>query len=229
MKKYFKILFGIILLALIIILTVYIAPYVYSLKDEEKKTQFIEYVSSLGILGYLILISFNAIQVIIAVLPGEIFEVISGLMYGPWIGFIIVEIGIMVASIIVISIMRMLKLENSKIKRKLENKRLFKLMKDNKRLEVIIFFITIIPCLPKDLLVYIVPFTSIKLRRFLIINAIARIPSIISSTFFGSSLLSGNYIIAISIFTIQALIGIVGLIFNKKIINFIYRKNKDIN
>lgn len=207
-------------------MALYLIPKVILLKEEEHKEAFISFVKSMGVWGFFIMTLFNALQVVIFILPGEVFEIISGLMYGPYLGLFCVEIGIALGSFIVLGLLRLIPFSSDKLKNYLQKKKMFKSLTDSSRLEVVIFFITLIPCLPKDILLFVIPYTKIKTTRFLIINAIARVPSIITSTYFGSSLLHGNYKLAIILFTTQALIGVLGLIFNKKIMKIIYRKNK---
>lgn len=182
-------------------------------------------VKSLGSLGYLIIISLNALQVILFILPGEVFEIISGLMYGPYLGLLVVELGIMLGSFIILSIIKLFPPKSGKFKSYLQKKKLFSVLENAKQTEIIIFFITLIPCLPKDILLFIVPYSKIKTPKFLLINALARIPSIISSTYFGSSLLKGNYKLAFIILGLQALVGVIGLIFNKQILKLLTRKS----
>lgn len=227
MKKYKSLLGLIIFGGLLIVLTIYLIPKIKLLQIEENKEAFLAYVKSLGLWGYIILISLNCLQVVVAILPGELFEVFSGIVYGPWLGLLCVELGIALAVVIIILIIRAFNFKSNKLKEKLEGKKIYQIIKDSKRLEVIIFFLTIIPCLPKDIIVYAVAFSDLKLCRFLVINAIARIPSIIASTYFGASLLDGNYKLAIIIFGVQALVGLIGLIFNKKIVEKLYHSNKN--
>ena len=56
---------------------------------------------------------------------------------------------------------------------------------------MIILFL--IPGTPKDLLVYIAGLLPLKPLRFILISTFARLPSVISSTFAGNSLVQGNW------------------------------------
>jgi uncharacterized membrane protein YdjX (TVP38/TMEM64 family) len=77
------------------------------------------------------------------------------------------------------------------------------------------------PGTPKDALTYIVPLTPIKPFLFFIMATIGRIPSILTSTYLGSSLIHNNIWHSIAIFGFSAILGIIGIIiynkFNKKI------------
>ena len=51
----------------------------------------------------------------------------------------------------------------------------------------------LIPGTPKDLLVYLAGLLPINPVRFLLISTLARIPSVISSTLTGSTIITGNW------------------------------------
>lgn len=82
---------------------------------------------------------------------------------------------------------------------KLENSKLFS---DPKRLDMILFILFFIPGTPKDLFVYIGGLLPIKPVKFLIISTFARFPSIISSTIAGSSLVEGNWIMIVIVYSV---------------------------
>lgn len=227
MKTYYKKTLIIFLATLMLIFTVYLTPKVIWLTKDNNKEIFMNKIHEYGVFGFLLLIIMNGIQVILAILPGEIFEIISGLMYGPWLGLLAVEAGIALGSFFVIFIMKLFKLNTKSNESKLCEGKLQRLIKDSRRLEVIIFFITLMPCIPKDFIVYVIPFTNLKIIRFLLINAVARIPSIITSTYFGFTLINGNYIAALVIFLVQLIIALIGLLLNKKIVNFLYKVNNE--
>jgi uncharacterized membrane protein YdjX (TVP38/TMEM64 family) len=97
--------------------------------------------------------------------------------------------------------------------KKIENSKMFQ---DPKKVEMIIFILFLLPGTPKDLLVYIAGLLPIKPSRFIIISTLARIPSIISSTYAGEKILDGNYkMAAIMYIIIVAICAILIFIFNK--------------
>ncbi len=180
-----------------------------------------------GFWGYAILVVLNALQVIIALLPGEVFEIASGAILGPIWGLLCVEIGVALGSIIIIYIIRLLKIKLNVSKMK--PKWLRKILEESNRLKTMVFFLTLIPGLPKDLFVYFIAMTDISTFDFILLNFTARIPSILPSTSIGSSVINGNYKLAIILFALQLAISVIGIIFNKKIANFISSKYKKKN
>jgi uncharacterized membrane protein YdjX (TVP38/TMEM64 family) len=61
-------------------------------------------------------------------------------------------------------------------------------VKDSKNLNLLIFFLYFIPGTPKDIFTYFIGLTPMKLKTFLILSSIARIPSVITSTITGNAL-----------------------------------------
>lgn len=102
----------------------------------------------------------------------------------------------------------------------------FAFLNDDKKLEATVFILFLIPGMPKDALTYIVPLTKIKPSRFFFLSMLARTPAIILSTVFGASLSDGNLITAVILFTVVAVLGLVGILFKDKIIEKL-RRNKE--
>ena len=97
--------------------------------------------------------------------------------------------------------------------KKIENSKLFQ---NPKKMEWIFIILYLIPGTPKDLFVYIAGLLPIRASRFLIISTFARFPSVISSTFAGSNVVSGNWGLSIAAYAITFLISGIGLLIYKK-------------
>lgn len=211
---------------LLIVAAILLMPYVIQLKDEAIRDAFREYIHSKGIGGVFILLGIQVLQVVIAIIPGEVVEVLSGLLYGTWGGYLICTIGLTIGTVIIYYTVRVL--GYSVITRVVDAKKLakYKFLHNQKRLEVIVFILFFIPGTPKDMLTYFIPFTKIKPLHFFVISTIARIPSIISSTFAGSSIGDGKWVQTIIIFAVIGAVGLLGIVFNERIINAISSKRK---
>lgn len=88
---------------------------------------------------------------------------------------------------------------------KIENSKIFK---NPKTVEYILIILFLIPGTPKDLLVYIGGMLPIKPIRFILISTFVRLPSVVTSTIAGTSLISGNIGLTIIIYIITLLISI---------------------
>lgn len=223
--KIVRIVISIILIVGLIALTIYIFPYFNKLKNLEYRQHFINKLQNMGFRGAMLLIAIGALQVILAVLPGEILEIMAGIMYGPWVGLIICEIGITLGTVIVYFAVKMLGRNASLLINTEKYEEKFKVLKDPKRIEILMASFLLFPGLPKDFLAFIAPLTNVKFSRFLIINAIARIPSILTSTYFGGSIFGGNFKIALLIYILEGVLALIGVIFNKQITEKLEKRN----
>ncbi len=224
-RKIIQIIIVIIFIICLIIGSIYFTPIVKALSNVDTREIYIEKLRSYGMFGSVILALLFAVQVIFAVIPSEPFEIIAGIMYGPWGGFFIAQIGLSIGSIIVYYLVRLFGKGFVKSLINIDSKKL-DFLHDKTRSEVIIASILLIPGLPKDFLAFVVPFTKVSLTKFLIISFIARIPSIIMSTYLGDSFMTGNYTLTIILIGISIFIGGAGIIFNKKISNVLNKEKK---
>lgn len=197
--------------------TIMLMPFIVSLKDEVVRDNLREFIHSKGAFGVLILIGFQVLQVIVAVIPGEVVEVMSGLLYGTLWGYVICTIGMLIGTVIIYYTVKTL--GYGYISRILGSEKLgkYKVLNEQKRLEMLVFILFFIPGTPKDILTYFIPFTKLRPMQFFIISTAARIPSIISSTFAGASIGEGKWLQTVIIFVVIGAIGILGIIFNEKL------------
>lgn len=221
----------ILLLLLVLILYIHFYDELQLLNTEEGRNELINKIQNTGIFGSIILVILQILQVVVAFIPGEFVELICGAMFGPFLGLIICLIGLNIGTMIIFALVKILGKpfvhENTK-----NNKLKLDFLKDSNRALIILFFVFLIPGIPKDILIYPIPLTKIKMTKFMIVSTIARIPSILSSTIIGSSILKGNYQLSIIVFVISLVFAILGLVFNKQIYNFIdnkFIKRKQIN
>ena len=231
MKKQKNKLLIILSLVLITAITIYICykvvPFFISLKDTENQEKFKNYIESLGWKGWLTILAIQISQIFIAFIPGEVVEVLSGILYGALGGLFICLLGIFIGSLLIFATVKLFANKNlNTYKDKLKT---YSFLNNPKKIHIYLFILFLIPGIPKDIFIYLAPFLPIKFTSFLIISLIARIPTILSSTIIGTSLVSGNYLISIIIFVIFGTLGLLGIIFNEKIINLFARRNKKEN
>lgn len=222
-KIKFAVFIGFILLTLVI--AIILLPNIIALKDQAARDQLKEQILSFGIWSWLIFAVIQVFQIIFAVIPGEPIEVIGGVLYGPWGGLLACEAGALIGTVLVYYLVKCLGYSfiNSMIRIKDTNK--FKFLHNNKKLNLIVFILFFIPGTPKDVLTYLIPLTEIKPLQYFAITTVARIPSIITSTFAGSAIDNGQWLEMILIFAITGAVAILGIIFNDKIIAF-FSKSK---
>lgn len=201
-------------------------PFLSMLQDQQSRELIQEYAESHQIAGIALLMLMQILQVIIAFIPGEAIEVLAGILYGTFYGLIICMTGMVIGTISIFYTMRLIGDKWLKNSVKLDK---YRFLQDSKKLELLIFILFFIPGTPKDLLTYFVPFTEIKPTTFFLIVAIARIPSILSSTYAGAKLIEGEVMQSAVVFIIIGAVGIIGILIHNKFLNKMNNSDKKID
>ena len=217
--KAFKYILKIIVIVLLIGLIVYLFPVMKNLSTPEGQLEFKNQVSNMGFLGLLALFGLQFAQIFLIILPGEPIEILAGMCYGGIGGTLFITISACIISSIIFFAVRKFGRKfvysfcSKERIEKIENSKLFK---NPKKIEWIMLLLFVIPGTPKDLLVYIAGLLPLKPLRFILISTFARLPSVVSSTFAGSSIVAGNWKISIIIYVVTfALVGLFIFIVNK--------------
>lgn len=216
-----------IIVLLLIICTIIFFPVFKELANDDKRDQLVQFIRGKGVWGILILLGIQILQVVVAVIPGEVVEVIAGILYGTFGGYVICTIGVLLSSVMVFYTVKKLGrkyVEKVVTFEKLKN---FKFLNDTSKLNSIIFLLFFIPGTPKDLLTYIIPLTNVKPMHFFAISTFARIPSIVSSTYAGSTIHHGNFKMTLLVFIITGVVGILGIYANDKIMKKLNKNKAD--
>ncbi len=206
-------------LTVAIVITVLLCFYIMRLYDEENMQSFEELVQSLGVWGVVFMFLLQVVQVVLAIIPGEPVELIFGALYGTLWGTILCIAGIVCGTALIYVLVQ--KLGKSFVEKIIDSRQFQKLkfLKNPVKRDTFMFFLMFIPGTPKDLLTYFAPFTGISLLRILMIAAVARIPSIVTSTYVGSSFAQGNHLKSIIIYAVVGVISLAGIFVYNKIIS----------
>ncbi len=176
----------------------------------------IETVREKGAWGVVFLLGLQLVQIIIAFIPGEVVQVAAGIIYGPWLGALVILVGCVISSAIVFALVHWLGapfVQDMVSEKHMEK---FEEFQKSGKLNMIVFILFLIPGLPKDVFTYLVPLTNMRMRSFLIISNGARIPGIVVSTYAASGLVNGDIMQSVIIFVIAAAIALIAiLLFNK--------------
>jgi uncharacterized membrane protein YdjX (TVP38/TMEM64 family) len=206
-----KILAG-ISLAVVVLLVAFVTLFVSRWLSSFSREDFRDYVRSFGALAPAVMLGLQILQVFIALIPGELVESAAGFILGPWLGTLVCYLGIALASALILTLTRRygVKLVEVFISREKINELRF-LSTEQKR-NALIFLLFFIPGTPKDLLTYFVGLTDIKLGTFLLLSMVARIPSVLTSTFGGHLLGEARYIGAVILYGITGLLSLLGML-----------------
>ncbi len=174
--------------------------------------RFRSWVEGQGNWGKLAFVGMVALQVVIAVIPGEALEIGAGYAFGMWEGAFLGLIGLILGSVAAILFTRKLGVRAVEMVYPREKIETVRILKDRKRLNLLTFFLFLLPGMPKDLLTYIIGLTRMKIPTYILITSVARFPSVITSTIGGDALWMRNYRTAVIVFAVTLLIGLAGFI-----------------
>lgn len=170
-----------------------------------------------GIWGRLAFIGMVIFQIIVAIIPGEPLEIGAGYAFGTVEGTILCLIGAVLGGAIVVLLVRRYGIKLVEVFFPKEKIMSLRFMQDSRRLELLVFIVFMIPGTPKDLLCYAVGLTNLRMRDWLWISLVARIPSIITSTIGGNALGERNYVFAAAVFAVTLFISLGGILLYRHI------------
>ena len=209
----------VVVVVLAVLATLFIWNWLASFSQEDFRV----YIQSFGPLGWLVLLGLQFLQVFVALIPGELLETAAGYAFGPIIGTIICYLGVALASALVFALTRRFGVRLVEVFISREKINELRFINTEKKRNGLIFLLFFIPGTPKDLFTYFVGLTDMKLSTFLAISLVARIPSVVSSTFGGHLLGEGQWWGAVLLYGITGIVSLIGLMLYNKILN---RKQK---
>ncbi|MCI9443797.1 MAG: TVP38/TMEM64 family protein [Oscillospiraceae bacterium] len=178
----------------------------------QEPERFRAWVDQQGVWAPLAFMGMIVLQIVVAVIPGEPLEIAAGYAFGSLEGTLLCLLGSFVGRTVVFLLVRRFGTRAVEVFFPLEKLQTLKFLQNKRRLTFWVFFLFFLPGTPKDVLCYLVGLTDLPLKAWLIISAIAPIPSIVTSTIGGDALGMGNYVFAILVFILTGIISGLGLL-----------------
>ncbi len=205
--------------AIMALLVFLLWPYFHELFEPGGLDRVINDVRSAGPVGFLILLGLQFLQIVVAFIPGEATQMAAGLIYGPWVGALIIFVGCVLSSAFIFVVVK--RLGAPFVQKMVPTQYLekFRKFEESGKLNITVFILFLIPGLPKDVFTYLVPLTDMPMRTFLILSNVGRIPGIVVSTYAASGLAEGRVLESVIIFAVLAAIAIVGILLRDKIMD----------
>ena len=198
-----------------VLIGVLLFPIFVSLSNEEGIRSLESLVDGMGCWGIFLLLFVQILQIVIAIIPGEVIEFVSGAMYGTFGGLLIDLIGVAVGETLIYFLVSHL---GSGVAEKIagsEKIQKLRFLKKERNIELLLFFLFFIPGTPKDTLCYVAPLFKIRYKPFILISVFARIPSIMSSTYAGATFSNGDMGKTVIIYAAIAVVSVAGILLNQ--------------
>ena len=160
---------GLVSLAVVIALFGWLTYFIMTkfLAFNNSPEEFKAFIDSYGWKGRFVALGIQVLQIVIALIPGELVEVGTGYAFGAVEGTLICMIGVAAASSLVFLLTRFLGVRLVEIFISREKIDELRFINSEEKLKRMIFLLFFIPGTPKDLLTYFAGLTRIKLHEFL--------------------------------------------------------------
>lgn len=225
-KMIVKIVLTVLFLAAVVIISILAIPYIIQMQDLNMREYYKQTIGSMGIGGWFVMLGVQVLQVVVAFIPGEPVEVLSGFLFGGIGGLLLCLIGTFIGTAIIFCLVKLFGKPLVDLFVSQERFEKLNFLHNTSRLETIVFILFLIPGTPKDLLTYIVPLTEINPVRFFAISTLARIPAIVTSTFAGAAIYSEHFKFSLLMFGIAIILAVIGVLLNKRITAYLKKRSK---
>jgi len=167
-----------------------------------------QYVKDSGPYGPIVFIVLQALQVVLAPIPGEATGILGGYLFGTLRGLIYSTIGLTIGSSLGFGLGRWLGLPFVRRFVKQETYHKFDFLTQAKG-ELIVFLLFLIPGFPKDTLCYILGVSPLTFGTFLLVSTVGRLPGTWLLSIQGTQVRGNQYL---SLFVLLSLLGVALLI-----------------
>ena len=179
--------------------------------------RFRDWVDAHGIWSRIAFVAITVLQVFVAIIPGEPVEIGAGYAFGFWEGTLLCVIGMTIGSALVFAFVRRFGIKAVEVFIPREKILSSKLLRNRKRVYAFFIAAFVLPGTPKDVLTYCVGLTDIPIGRWLVISAVCRLPSLVSSTMGGAALGTEKYLLAMIVFGVTICLSVGGLLLYRRL------------
>ena len=203
--------------AIMIGIVIAVWPYVADIFSEGGVDRLVERVRSAGPVGVFVLLGMQFLQVVVAFIPGEVVQLVAGLMYGPLAGAAIILTGCIISSSIIFQLVHKLGAPFVQGMVSTEHLEKFRQFEATGKLDIVVFLLFLVPGLPKDVFTYVVPLTDMEYKKFIGLTTVGRIPGVLASTYAASGFANGQIVGPIVVVAIVAIAAVIGVLFRDRI------------
>lgn len=203
-------------LAIIVFVVVIVLMYAVWRPELPTKETVESWAISLGTLGPLAVIGVIILETVIAPIPGTIFPIVIGALYGVWPGILYAWVGNIIGSTIAFWIAR--KFGRPIVARIVKSHKLEQFDKFLHRNRLMIWLVYGIPVFPIDMISFVVGMSKITYKRFFSIISIGFTFNLLILTFFGERILSASGLESALYIVGTVVLIVVAIVIEKKII-----------
>lgn len=162
--------------------------------------------------GAAVYVALQALQVIVAFIPGEPVLLAGGYVYGTALASVYIVLGVFAGELLAFFLSRAV--GSPLLTAFVSPRRLvrFRRLLNGTKGKTTVFLLFLLPGIPKDILVYLAGISPLRPVQFFIISMVARLPAAVGGAYIGANLQSGNYLRAFAVFGAAAVLCFAGLL-----------------
>lgn len=183
----------------------------------EDPQTFRDWVDSYGILGRVLFVGMVVLQVLVAFIPGEPVELAAGYAFGVLEGSLLTLAGFLIGSWIIFALVRRFGVRLIEVFFSAEKIRELGFLRNPKKAKVLAFILMTIPGTPKDFLSYFAGLMPLSTVQWLAIVAIARLPSLLTSTITGAAAGVENYVLSAVVLVFTMVVSFFGILYYRRL------------
>jgi len=162
-----------------------------------------------GVLAPLVFIGIQALQVVVAPIPGQVVALVAGYLFGPFWGTVYSLTGVLIGSTIAFSLAK--RYGRSFVEEVIHEDVIarFDGFVDTVGIPGLFAFV-IIPGLPDDAICFLSGLTKWKLPTFIAVISVGRLPAYVFTVYAGGELASGRFLSGLALILLVVLASVVG-------------------
>lgn len=185
--------------------------------EENTREEIQEILSGLGFKGHITTVVFSMLQIILTFLPAEPIQVMAGAAFGLPRAILCYAVGLILGNTIIFVLYKVYGDGVREYFSRNLNLELDNVSKKKRVLEIIIACY-LLPAIPYGVLCFFAASVGVKYCRYILVTTLGALPSTLLVIALGDIAMSGSLSVAVTVFSVTALLLVLAIIFRKNII-----------
>jgi len=180
------------------------------------------WIAQFGIFAPLVFVLIQALQVVVAPIPGQVVALVAGYLFGPFWGTVYSLTGVLIGSAVAFSLAK--RYGRSFVEDILHEDVVNRFDEFVERVGAPgLFAFVIIPGLPDDAICFLSGLTPLRLRTFIAVISVGRLPAYVITVYAGGELASGRFFEGIALVAVVIALSAIGYVKQEAIRDLVHR------
>ena len=180
------------------------------------------WIAEFGIFAPLVFVFIQALQVVVAPIPGQVVALVAGYLFGPFWGTVYSLTGVLIGSTVAFSLAK--RYGRSFVEDILHEDVVNRFDEFVERVGAPgLFAFIIIPGLPDDAICFLSGLTPLRLRTFIAVISVGRLPAYVITVYAGGELASGRFLEGIALVAVVIALSAIGYFKQEAVRDLVHR------